>query len=89
MKAENIMEAENTGRTGILLTLSNDEALILHEWISRLNEVGRNDLFRDQAEERVLFDLEAVLESRISETFRDNYEELLRDAWRRVRDREE
>lgn len=45
----------------IQIILSNNEALVLFEWLVRFNENNENK-FQDQSEERVLWDLEAELE---------------------------
>lgn len=45
-------------------------------------------LFQDQAEERVLFGLEAELEKVVSEAFSDEYTSLLAKARERLRDKE-
>lgn len=70
----------------VLLELTNEEAVVLLDWLSRFNEGERSDLFQDQAEERVLWDMEASLEQVISETFNDNYTEILSKAREKVRD---
>ena len=45
--------------TRVKLELTGDEALVLYEWLTRFNQ--RDDVeFADQAEERVLCDLEAM-----------------------------
>lgn len=72
----------------VSLKLSNDEALVLLEWLSSLNEKEDFSLFQDQAEQRVLFDLEAQLEKIISGTFEENYADILSKARQRVRDKE-
>ena len=46
----------------IRLELSNEEALVLLSWLSRFNETDNTSFFEDQAEERVLWDIEAVIE---------------------------
>lgn len=74
-------------RTGshVVLTLSTEEALVLFDWVSRYNaEEQRN--FQDQAEERVLWDLEAMLESQLVEPLSDGYERALEGARACVRD---
>lgn len=70
----------------VLLELTKEEAVVLLDWLSRFNQGERLDLFQDQAEERVLWDMEASLEQVISETFNDNYTELLSKAREKVRD---
>jgi len=72
----------------IVLNLSNDEALVLLNWLIRFNENEMPSLFEDQSEERVLFDLESVLEQSISEIFSKNYKELLSQARDNIRDEE-
>lgn len=69
----------------ILLELSRDEALVFFEWLSRFNKVDSTK-FEDQAEQRVLWDLEAMLESSIEEPLRPEYGDLLAQARARVRD---
>lgn len=69
-----------------MLELTNDEAIILLDWLSRFNEKENQDSFKDQAEERVLWDMEASLEKIINETFDVNYVELLSKAREKVRD---
>ena len=68
----------------VTLELSNDEALVLFVWIKRFNETTHT--FADQAEERVLWDIEAMLEKQMAEPFADDYEHTLSEARRRVRD---
>lgn len=69
---------------GISINLSNEEALVLLDWVTRFNE--DENTFQDQAEERVLFDLESVLEKEVSETFNDDYRTVLEKAREKVRD---
>jgi hypothetical protein len=69
------------------LELSPEQALVFFEWLSRFNQSeGRR--FDDQAEERVLWDIEAMLESSLVEPFDANYEELLEKARAAIRDPE-
>jgi hypothetical protein len=71
--------------TDIALSLTADEALVLFEWITQFNK--REDVsFVDQAEQRVLWDLESMLEAALAEPFRDDYDTLLAAARARVRD---
>ena len=77
------MDEKNT----VALELSGDEALILFEFLSRLNERARPELFEDQAEERALWTLEALLQRVLVEPFRSDYAELVQQARSRLRDR--
>lgn len=70
----------------VLLELTKEEAIVLLDWLSRFNEEEKLELFKDQAEERVLWDVEASIEKVISETFDSNYAEILSKAREKVRD---
>jgi hypothetical protein len=72
----------------VRLELSRDEALVLFEWLARFNKADGRD-FEDQAEQRVLWDMEAKLESVLVEPFDPKYSELLAQARARVRGPEE
>ena len=72
----------------VTLQLSRDEALVLFEWVSRFNKT-RAPALEDQAEERVLWDLESRLESVLAEPFRKDYAEALASARDQVRDSSE
>lgn len=72
----------------VLLQLSNEEALVLGDWLFRFNENDNLSVFEDQAEERVLWDLEGVLEKTMSEIFSKDYTELLSKAREKIRDKE-
>ena len=70
---------------GTRIDLTSDEALVLFDWLVRFN--NREDIeFDDQAEQRVLWDIESLLETSLVEPFRPEYDQLLADARERVRD---
>lgn len=72
----------------VILKLTHDEALVLFEWLGRFNESEPNDeRFVDQAEQRALWNLEAVLETVLAEPFDPNYLEIIAAARDRLRDR--
>jgi hypothetical protein len=71
----------------VALGLSREEALVLFEWLHRFNK-GEGHEFADQAEQRVLWDIEAMLESELVEPLDPKYEELLASARAKVRDSE-
>lgn len=81
------MRADNQNRN-ITITFSEDESVVLLEWLHNFNEKERPTLFQDQAEERILFDLEAELERVVSDTFENNYQEVLSKARQNIRDEE-
>jgi hypothetical protein len=69
----------------VRIELSLDAALVLHAWISRINKREDNE-FEDQAEQRVLWDVEALLEESLAEPFLNEYDSLLARARDRIRD---
>ena len=68
--------------------MSASNVMILFDWLARFNADTKGPLFEDQAEERVLWNLEATLERVLVEPFAANYRDLLGQARERVRDRE-
>jgi hypothetical protein len=71
--------------TRVAIDLSGAEALVLFDWLVRFNDRQDNE-FEDQAERRVLCDIEAILEKELVEPFRSDYLELLQRAREQVRD---
>lgn len=67
------------------ITLSSDAALVLLAFVARLNGADLVE-FEDQAEQRVLWDLESLLESSVAVTLAPDYATRLRHARDRVRD---
>ncbi len=79
------MRANNDNKN-IVIGFSEEEAIVLLEWLHKFNEEERPTLIQDQSEERILFDLEAVLETVVSTTFDTNYQEALLKARQKIRD---
>lgn len=79
------MKANNENK-GIVIKFSEEEALVLLEWLHKFNEEEHPALIQDQAEERILFDLEAELETVVSTSFDSNYQEVLLKARQKIRD---
>lgn len=75
-------------KNNITLELSQEEALVLLSWLSKFNEKEIPELFEDQAEERVLWDLEAMLEKQVESIFNSDYDKILANARALVRDTE-
>lgn len=69
----------------ITITLSRNESLVFFEFLSRYTEEGRLDI-QDQAEQRVLWNLQAALESALPEPFAHDYLQHLQRARQSVRD---
>jgi hypothetical protein len=70
----------------IAIELSNAEALVLFELLSRFKDHEQLSI-EDQAEERVLWDVLCLLERELTEPFLPNYEHILKAARDRVRDK--
>ena len=62
---------------------------MLFEWLARTGSADQPASFADQAEQRVLWDLEAALEKHLAEPFKSDYRDRLEAARGRVRDVEE
>jgi hypothetical protein len=69
----------------VSLTLSRDQALVLFEWLARTGASDQPAAFEDQAEQRVLWDLESSLEAVLVEPLRDDYRALVENARARLR----
>ncbi|WP_028708979.1 hypothetical protein [Propionicicella superfundia] len=72
----------------ISIALSREQALVLFEWLARTGSADQPAAFADQAEQRVLWDLESALESVLTEPLREDYGELVAAARERLRDAE-
>ena len=68
------------------IELSKEEAIVFFEFLGRFNE---NDDFEDQSEQRVLWDIECILEKELSEPFRADYQDIAKKAREAVRDEKE
>jgi len=69
------------------ITLTKSQSIVLFEFLSRINKLDNKNLFEDQAEERVLWDLEGLLESKLTEPLQIDYKEILNSARNEIRDR--
>ncbi|WP_416768825.1 hypothetical protein ACM66T_04945 [Sulfurimonas sp. ST-25] len=69
----------------ISLSLKQEEAVVLFEFLSRFSNSEKLEI-KDQAEERVLWDLCSFLEESLSEPLHGNWKELLEKARNSVRD---
>lgn len=68
------------------LHLSSDEAIVLLEWLINFNQEEHSELFKDQSEKRVLWNLEALLEKSVPEILDPNYLKILARAREKLRD---
>ena len=72
----------------IIIKLDKDEALVLFDFLSRVNNKDLKEIFEDQAELKTLWILEAQLEKQLVEPFKPEYTEIIRDARNKIRDEE-
>lgn len=78
----------NSKPENINIKLNEDDAIVLFEWLSNFNSKDNTTLFEDQAEQRVLFNLETELEKNISSVFDNDYKSVLLKARNSIRDKE-
>jgi hypothetical protein len=69
---------------GVDIRLTQDEALVLFEWLSARSETVRSANKPFDADEIVLARVQATLEKTLVEPFAPNYAELLAEARRRI-----
>lgn len=70
----------------VSIELSRDQALVLLEWLARTSVAEHPAAFEDQAEQRALWDLQASLESTLTEPLHEDFGEILKLARERLRD---
>ena len=78
------MNAHNE-KSDVRISLSKNEALVLFDWLTRFNESIENG-FHHQAEERVLWDLESVLEKTLNSVLSKDFERQLSKAREQLKD---
>ena len=69
----------------VTIELTGEAALVLYDWLTRFNQRAETTC-ADQAEERVLFDLEALLEKVLVAPLQPDYAVLVAQARSHVRD---
>lgn len=72
----------------IKISLNKSQALVLFEFVSRLNETEHKDLFLDQAEEKMIWLIEGQLQKILIEPFMANYKAIIDEARNEIRDQE-
>ena len=71
------------------IELTREEAIVLFEFLGRFNKNDDLSRFEDQSEQRVLWDVECILEKKLSEPFQADYQEIVKKARELVRDEKE
>lgn len=62
----------------VALELTKDEAIILFDFLSRFNQTDHADIFEDEAEKIVLWNVETVLENTLVEPFMSDYDDIIK-----------
>ena len=60
-----------------IINLNNYEVLVFFDWLVKFVE---NNEINDEAEQKILYDLECLLESTLEEPFMENYKNLIHIA---------
>ncbi|HQZ25368.1 MAG TPA: hypothetical protein PLD18_08720 [Flavobacterium sp.] len=68
----------------INIKITKNEALVLFDFLSRLNQNDNIDFFEDKAEKILLWNIEAELEKELEDIFDSNYKLILEKARREI-----
>jgi hypothetical protein len=72
----------------VSIELTKEEAIILFEYLARTSDNSfLEKTFEDKSEQRVLWNLEAILESILAEPLMSDYEEIVRRARKNIMDK--
>lgn len=71
------------------IELTKEEAIVLFEFLGRFNEDDDSSRFEDQAEQRVLWNIESSLEKKLSEPLRADFQDIVSKSRERLRDENE
>lgn len=71
----------------INIKLTKEEAIVLFEFLVRINKNHSSEFIEDQSEQRVLWNIESILEKDLDDTFSDDYQEIIKLAREKVRDK--
>ncbi len=74
-------------KDSVNIKLTKDEAIVLFEFLYRFNNSNDFDGFEDQAEQRVLWNIESILENSLTEPLQTNYRDILEIAREKNRDK--
>ncbi len=68
------------------IRLTIDEAILLYDFLLRVNEKDITTIIQDQSEQRILWNVECYLEKILPEPFQPEYEQIVQIARSRFRD---
>ena len=69
------------------ISLTKCEALVLFDFLARINLNANQNIIADQAEQRVLWDLEAILEKELPEVVDPKYSERVSEAKKQIKNK--
>ena len=69
----------------INIILEKDEAIVLFDFLARFNQNDNKEVFEDQAEQKILWDIEYILEKQLTEPLLPNYKEIISEARNKIR----
>ncbi len=70
----------------VIIELTKDEALVIFDFLGRFNKNANENVFEDQAEQKSLWNFEALLEKVLVEPFMENYKEIIKESRQKIRD---
>lgn len=72
----------------VTIELTKDEALVLFEFLGRLNQADHKNIFEDQAEQKALWIVEGHLEKTLVEPLMPNYTDIIKQSRDNIRDQD-
>lgn len=70
----------------VSIELSKEQAIVFFEFLGRINKNDDLTKFEDESEQRVLWDIECILEKELGEPFQTDYRDIVKKAREIVRD---
>jgi hypothetical protein len=82
------VKLEISSEENLNLTFKKDESLILFDFLTRLNENENKNIYEDDAEQQILWEIESQLEKQLIEPLLPNYKSLIEKARENMRKEE-
>ncbi len=70
----------------VTIELSKDEALVLFDFLGRFNQNSNESVFEHEAEQKALWNVEALLEKVLAEPFMPNYRDIIKQSRENIHD---
>ena len=71
------------------IELSKEQAIVFFEFLGRFNDSDNLQRFEDESEQRVLWDIESILEKGLNEPLRADYQDIVKKAREAIRGKED